>query len=156
MGPEKINAEKVITLTALAAVIAGTGWWLFSSNGGDRYSKAQPDAEAIAQGSPMVEVRLPDTLSAQAQIGQRGFQAMCAECHGENAAGRNGMAPPLVHRIYEPSHHADAAFLRAAQNGVRAHHWNFGNMPPVEGITRAEITAITAYVRELQRTNGIN
>ncbi|GAA5064903.1 hypothetical protein GCM10023209_01870 [Roseibacterium beibuensis] len=104
----------------------------------------------------MTEVRLPDSFSAQAQIGQVGFEALCAECHGGNAAGRNGVAPPLVHRIYEPSHHADAAFLLAAQNGVRAHHWNFGNMPPVEGVTRADVMAITAYVRELQRANGIN
>lgn len=104
----------------------------------------------------MVEVRLPDTLSTQAQIGQRGFEAMCAECHGANAAGRDGVGPPLVHKIYEPGHHADMAFVLAAQNGVRAHHWNFGNMPPVEGVTRADVMAIATYVRELQRANGIN
>lgn len=109
-----------------------------------------------SEGSPMVQVTLPETLSANAQIGKRAFDVKCAACHGTNAAGQNGVAPPLVHKIYEPSHHADFAFQRAAQNGVRSHHWGFGNMPPVEGITTAEIKFITAYVRELQRANGIN
>jgi hypothetical protein len=39
--------------------------------------------------------------------------------------------------------------------GVQAHHWRFGNMPPVEGITRAEVATIITYIRELQRANGI-
>ena len=47
-----------------------------------------------------------------------------------NAAGQNGVAPPLVHKLYEPGHHSDMAFIMAAKNGVRSHHWRFGNMPP--------------------------
>ena len=39
--------------------------------------------------------------------------------------------------------------------GVRAHHWKFGNMPAIENLTRSDVTAIVAYVRELQRANGI-
>lgn len=88
-------------------------------------------------------------------MGRMAFDAICAACHGQNAAGRAGYGPPLVHRIYEPSHHADASFFLAVQNGVRAHHWPFGNMPPQDGLTRADVTAIIAYVRELQRANGI-
>ncbi len=41
--------------------------------------------------------------------------------------------PRLVHKIYEPNHHADFAFQRAAAQGVKAHHWKFGNMPKIEG-----------------------
>ncbi len=48
------------------------------------------------------------------------------------------------------------AFLMAARNGVRSHHWKFGDMPPVEGITDAEVKTIVAYVRALQQANGIN
>jgi hypothetical protein len=48
------------------------------------------------------------------------------------------------------------AFVMAAQNGVRAHHWKFGDMPPVEGVTNADILNVVAYVRALQRENGIN
>lgn len=151
-----MNSKTVTVAIAFIAAFVGVGWWLFAPGGNEQNPTAASDAVAVAQGSPMVEVQVPDTLSGQAQIGQRGFEGLCAQCHGENAAGRQGIGPPLVHRIYEPSHHADAAFLLAAQNGVRAHHWNFGNMPPVEGVTRADVMAITAYVRELQRANGIN
>ena len=49
------------------------------------------------------------------------------------AAGHDGAGPPLVHKIYQPGHRSDMAFVLAAQNGVRAHHWPFGNRPPVEG-----------------------
>ncbi|WP_199709435.1 c-type cytochrome [Rhodophyticola porphyridii] len=104
----------------------------------------------------MVEVQSPDSLSAQAGIGRWAFEVTCAVCHGSNAAGRNGIAPPLVHRIYQPVHHADEACQRAVQYGVRARHWDFGNMPPVAGNTLADVIAITAYVRELQCANGIS
>jgi len=60
-----------------------------------------------------------------------------------------------VHRIYGSGHHADAAFTLAAQRGVRAHHWRFGDMPPVPSARPEEISLIVRYVRELQRANGI-
>ena len=104
----------------------------------------------------MVAVTLPDTLSPEGTMGKRAFDAVCADCHGENAAGKMGIAPPLIHKIYEPSHHGDMAFQMAAANGVRAHHWKFGDMPPQPGVTRADVTSIIAYVREVQRANGID
>ena len=75
-------------------------------------------------------------------------------CHGENATGTE-QGPPLVHKIYEPGHHADASFYRAVERGVRSHHWPFGNMPPIPGVSRKDVTRILAFVRELQRANGI-
>ena len=66
------------------------------------------------------------------------------------------MHPTLVHRIYEPSHHSDMAFVSAVKNGFTSHHWSFGNMPPIEGLTTADVKMIARYVRELQRANGIN
>ena len=108
-----------------------------------------------AENQPIVAVTVP-ALSGPAKIGEVAFNAKCAACHGTNAAGREGVAPPLVHKIYEPSHHGDGAFLLAAQNGVRAHHWPFGNMPPVDGVTNGDVKNIVAYVRALQRENGIH
>lgn len=139
------------------ASLAVAGWQLMKpapTNQG--HSMVPPDTSKIAQGGPIAEVRLPTVLSQEAEIGKRGFEAKCAECHGENAAGQNGVAPPLVHKIYEPNHHSDEAFMLAAQNGVRSHHWKFGDMPPVEGLTRADVKYIARYVRELQRENGID
>jgi mono/diheme cytochrome c family protein len=125
-------------------------------SGPQGHSMTPPDTTSIAKGDPIVTVALPAALSSNAQIGKRGFDAKCAQCHGENAAGQNGVAPPLVHKIYEPSHHSDMAFILAAKNGVRSHHWKFGNMPPVEGLTDADVKYIAQYVRELQKENGIN
>ncbi len=122
---------------------------------GAGHSMVPPDTSTLAEGAPIVEVALPAELSAEAQIGKRAFEAKCAACHGTNAAGQNDVAPPLVHKIYEPSHHSDMAFVLAAKNGVRAHHWNFGNMPPVEGLTDGDVKLIARYVRELQKENGI-
>ncbi len=104
----------------------------------------------------LVEIVLPANLSQIAQIGKSAFDAKCAACHGMNAVGRNGSGPPLVHKIYEPSHHGDEAFQRAVAAGVRGHHWRFGDMAPVEGLTRADVEMIIEYIRELQRANGIN
>ena len=104
----------------------------------------------------LANVLLPDTLSQNAKTGKLAFEVKCVSCHGVNAAGQAGVAPPLVHIIYEPNHHGDESFQRAAALGVRAHHWSFGNMPAVEGLTRADVKMIVAYIRELQRANGIN
>jgi mono/diheme cytochrome c family protein len=86
--------------------------------------------------------------------GRELFVMNCAACHGTNAQGSlNG--PPLVHEIYEPGHHPDELFQRAVAEGSPQHHWEFGPMPPVPGLSEAEVADITAYVRELQREAGI-
>ncbi len=121
-------------------------WWLWS----------QPDAASPAEeGQALAAVTLPATLSPEAEAGQQIFAANCASCHGTNAEGRAGTAPPLIHKIYEPGHHSDMAFVLAARNGVRAHHWRFGNMPPVPGLTDADLAGIIRFVREVQVANGI-
>jgi len=142
----------VVMALALAASLALGHWW---SGAGDGNAPAAAAARDGA-GPAMVEVVLPDDLSAQAELGKTAYEAECAVCHGVNAAGQDGVAPPLVHKIYEPGHHGDAAFLLAVRNGVRAHHWRFGNMPPIDGVSDDDVTRIVAYVRELQRANGIN
>jgi mono/diheme cytochrome c family protein len=102
---------------------------------------------------PAVDISAAE-VPAQLSEGADLFVMHCAGCHGEAATGTE-QGPPLVHRIYEPSHHGDAAFVMAAMRGVRAHHWRFGDMPAVPGITEEEVAAITAYVRWLQRRAGI-
>ncbi len=100
-----------------------------------------------------VEVRVP-ALSAVAAEGGKLFEANCVACHGRNAAGSE-QGPPLVHKIYEPGHHADMSFFRAVGRGVKAHHWPFGDMPPVPGLAGDDVRKIVTYVRELQAANGI-
>ena len=135
-------------LTALigAVFVIGGGFAVWQFVGAEDtavgHSMTPPDTSEIAEGGPIVQVQLPDALSQQAALGKNIFEAKCSECHGENAAGQG--------------HHSDMAFVLAAQNGVRAHHWNFGNMPKIEGLTQGDVKMVAAYVRELQRANGIN
>jgi mono/diheme cytochrome c family protein len=133
-----------LILLAVAAVAIGAIVW-----------RCYPHPAEPGTGTPIVEVKVPE-LDAVALAGKQEFDKNCANCHGANAAGQEGVAPPLVHNIYEPGHHVDQSFYLAAKQGVRAHHWPFGNMPPVEGITDTEINQIVSYVRALQRANGIN
>ena len=138
-------------LVAAAALAIAGGAYLALDSG----STPDVQAKAPAEGDPMVAVSLPDSLSSNAQMGQRAFDAVCTDCHGASGSGKLGFGPPLIHKIYEPSHHGDLSFLAAVQNGVRAHHWKFGDMPPVEGLTPSDVINIVAYVREIQRANGI-
>lgn len=93
-------------------------------------------------------------LMPNAAAGKRLYEKFCAACHGAGLDGTD-KGPPLLHRIYEPSHHGDAAFQLAARNGVRAHHWRFGDMAPVPQATSDDVAHITAYVRFEQRKVGI-
>ena len=93
-------------------------------------------------------------VPAEFQVGETTFNATCAACHGKQGAGTDH-GPPLVHKVYEPNHHGDPAFQRAAANGVKAHHWEFGDMPKVDGVTPQDVDQIVKYVRWLQRQAGI-
>lgn len=139
-----MNRNNILVLSAAVTVSFGI-YYFFG-----RTEPAQP-----GQGAPIAAVSVPELTPAQ-QSGKLAYDENCAACHGKNAAGQDGVAPPLVHRIYEPNHHGDGAFFVAAQNGVRAHHWPFGNMPPVEGVAQQDVASIIEYVRALQRANGIN
>ena len=137
---------------AVIALVAGA-WYLIQR--GETTKGASSENINVAHGDAIVAVAVPASLGDQEQTGKRAFDAVCAACHGVHAQGKQGVGPPLVHKIYEPNHHGDMAFVLAAQNGVRAHHWKFGNMPAVKGITQGDVLNIVAYVRALQRENGI-
>lgn len=83
------------------------------------------------------------------------YAQACASCHGADLRGTR-QGPPFLDAIYRPGHHADAAFFLAVKGGAHPHHWNFGNMPPVQGLSDAQIEAIVAFVRERQRAAGID
>ncbi len=150
-----MNKLTMVVGTVVLTGIAVFVWSQFQSSDNDNVSTG-PSTVSPEVGGPIVRVAIPSQFSSLAQLGEVAFISKCAECHGENATGLEGSAPPLVHKIYEPSHHGDTSFYLAVQNGVRAHHWPFGNMPPVEGLTRGDVKGIVAYVRELQRENGIH
>ena len=127
---------------AAAAVLAAVVAWL-----------AWPDGHHPSSTAEQATITIPP-LSTEARAGQALFEENCMTCHGPHATGSD-RGPPLVHRIYEPNHHADISFILAVRNGVRAHHWQFGNMAPVDGVSDEDTIKIIRYVRELQRANGI-
>ena len=93
-------------------------------------------------------------LSGMARDGEALFNANCSVCHGVNAAGTM-LGPPLMDRVYHPGHHADFTIRNAVRQGVPQHHWGFGNMPPVAGVSPDDVEKIICYVREMQRAEGI-
>ncbi|HVI50122.1 MAG TPA: cytochrome c [Candidatus Sulfotelmatobacter sp.] len=97
---------------------------------------------------------VPTALSPMAKFGKLAYDGTCAQCHGVNGAGTD-KGPPFVHPIYNPGHHGDDAFFYAAHNGVKQHHWKFGDMPAQPQVGDQQLSAIVAYVRELQEANGI-
>jgi len=112
---------------------------------------SQSDQDALTKTETVV---VNTDINSGDHLGRTLYNNNCASCHGPNAVGtENG--PPFLHKVYEPNHHGDIAFQLAAKNGVRAHHWRFGNMPPIGNVTEAEVTGITRYIRKLQRASGI-
>ena len=143
---------KLVIAIAAVLVTGGIGYTMWPL---PPQTKTTDNAISM-EGRPLANVILPKTLSQNAQSGKLLYEAKCVACHAVNASGQDGVAPPLVHKIYEPNHHGDESFQRAVSMGVQAHHWRFGNMPPVEGLTRGDVKMIISYIRELQRSNGIN
>ncbi|WP_419552988.1 c-type cytochrome [Candidatus Poriferisodalis sp.] len=94
------------------------------------------------------------TASADAPVdGAATYQQYCAECHGVDLRGTD-KGPSQLSIIYEPGHHSDYAFRSAISEGAPEHHWWFGDMPPVEGISDDEIEAVISFVRAEQERLG--
>ncbi len=92
------------------------------------------------------EVEIPFHLGK----GQLLYENYCSSCHGLQLNGSD-KGPPLLHPFYKPSHHGDQSFYRAALQGVHQHHWAFGNMAPVEGMTAKKMDSLVPYVRYYQQ-----
>lgn len=115
-------------------------------------------ALVVAAASEAQTLHIPKPSSGLMPNPARGrtlFAAHCASCHGADLKGSD-KGPAMLHKVYEPSHHGDVAFQLAVKNGVRAHHWQFGDMKPVPGVTPDDVAHITAFIRGEQRKVGIN
>lgn len=77
----------------------------------------------------------------------------CASCHGADLRGTDD-GPSHLSIVYEPDHHGDDSFRAAILDGTRQHHWTFGDMEPITGLSGAEIDEIIAYVRSEQERLG--
>lgn len=119
----------LVPLLVLAAVLIGCG--------------------SDSAGEPDISEQPGDLVATGADI----YQAACASCHGADLRGTD-RGPSHLSVVYEPGHHSDAAFLLAVRNGTPQHHWRFGDMEPVEGLSDEDIVALTAFVREQQRIEG--
>ncbi len=95
----------------------------------------------------------PPGFKGVASQGVALFQENCSNCHGSNGLGTE-QGPPLIHPAYNPKHHADLAFHMAVRDGVKPHHWQFGEMPALPDITPEETEHIIAYIRQQQRSAG--
>lgn len=96
---------------------------------------------------------IPTQDPALVSEGEQLYQTHCAECHGSDLRGTD-KGPSHLSEVYVPSHHGDGAFQVAVLAGSPQHHWDFGPMPPIEGLSESDVQAITAYVRERQRIEG--
>ena len=115
----------------------------------------EPQAAPVPADEIQVVIReIAATSPPEVAQGQTLFSENCSVCHGPAGDGTT-QGPPLVHIIYEPNHHSDAAFILAARNGVQAHHWRFGDMPPLPGVTDQMVQEIVDYIRWIQRQVGI-
>lgn len=140
----------IILMCALGLMVLISGGCQEVPEGNEHSAGSHASEEAV-----LVAVDSSEKVPQEFQEGHAQFHEFCSRCHGPGGSGtKNG--PPLIHKIYEPSHHADITFFRAAQNGVRAHHWQFGNMPKIEGVTKEQVRNIVAYIRWKQRQAGIH
>jgi len=135
-GRRVVRAGRAAGVAALVAAV-----WILSACS---RSEAPAGAPGVATDDPPAEFA----------DGQRLFLFHCAGCHGPGGAG-TGHGPPFLSKIYEPSHHGDASFLMAVRRGVSAHHWRFGDMPPIPGVSDDDAARIVAYIRWAQRQAGI-
>ena len=107
------------SIIAIAAILVagGVGYAMWPASP----QSADSEAAISLEGGVLADVLLPEALSQNAQIGQLGFEAKCAACHGLNAAGQDGVAPPL-----STSFMSRATTVTKRSNGLLL--WAFGDI----------------------------
>jgi mono/diheme cytochrome c family protein len=116
--------RRALPLTGVAMLLAACG-------GGGAASDAAPD---VGRGRQL-------------------YGGACAMCHGADLRG-TARGPSQLSQVYEPSHHSDEAYRNAVKNGVRAHHWKFGDMPSLPEFPDDAIRDVIAYIRSEQQKQG--
>lgn len=113
--------DKTVLLGSGAIVVAAALYFWLMLKPTDR---ATPVVNVAAHGAaaPKADSIIIPELSQTAQSGKFAFEDNCAACHGETLAGTDA-GPPLIHELYVPGHHSDAAIVHAAKNGVTSHHY---------------------------------
>ncbi len=140
----RLAAVCIVTMTAL----------LVTASCGEPGAPPTPTAVPQVTGDALASSSSASDLSERARAGESAFNANCSVCHGVGAVGtRSG--PPLTDGVYHPGHHGDPSFRSAVRNGVPQHHWGFGDMASVPGVSADEVESIICYVREVQRANGL-
>lgn len=134
----------LIAVGVAAAVIL-----LAVAGGGEQGDTSLPRDPMTGKSVFSIPVQTP-ALVAEGEVL---YQASCATCHTVSAEG-TALGPSHLSVIYNPDHHADAAFVRAVVGGVASHHWGFGDMLPISGLTDDDLVRIIAFVRESQRIKG--
>ena len=134
--------QKLLAAVLIAVLIAVMG------PGGPALGKDRPWLRHIEN------IKLP-RLSPELADGKVAYDLFCAQCHGENLVGTLKRGPTFLHRVYHPGHHRDEGFVRASKEGARQHHWKFGEMRPIFGITKERVKIIVKYIRRVQRENGL-
>lgn len=94
-----------------------------------------------------------DTSSGASAAGEVVYAASCASCHGADLRGTD-KGPSQLSIVYEPNHHGDDAYRSAIANGAPQHHWGFGDMPAVDGLSAQQVEDVIAYIRAEQERNG--
>jgi mono/diheme cytochrome c family protein len=94
-----------------------------------------------------------ETAGSAVGPGAEVYAANCASCHGADLRGTSA-GPSLLSVVYEPGHHPDESFRRAVAQGVPAHHWDFGAMPPLPALSDSDVDSIIAFVRYRQQAEG--
>lgn len=84
--------------------------------------------------------------------GRAAFATECAGCHGRTAEG-TGRGPALAVDSLGPARFGDDAIRRAVREGVAG--VGDGPMPAQPELTDRQLDDIVAFLRELQRINGI-
>ena len=95
----------------------------------------------------------PQSQAESADADADVYAASCASCHGVDLRGTD-TGPSLLSIVYEPNHHGYDSFRSAIANGSPQHHWDFGDMQPIEGLSEAQVDAIIAFVRAEQQRLG--
>ncbi|MBT8212158.1 MAG: cytochrome c [Acidimicrobiia bacterium] len=130
MSPLASFARSSLPLVACMAAIVG----ITGACGSSDTSSPDQSAPAVARGAEV-------------------YAASCASCHGEDLRGTD-KGPSHLSIVYEPNHHTDDSFRSAIANGAPQHHWTFGDMPAIGGLSPEDVDSVIAFVRAEQQRRG--
>ena len=88
----------------------------------------------------------PDGFVTNTNLTEKLYDSFCIECHDTQGKGTQYGAA-RAHLVYGPQYHTNRSFFLAVSTGIKAYHWQYGDITKVSSVATEDAAYIESYIQ---------